>query len=108
LFGLGNNILLTRDPLVVLNPALTTIAIAGPSSPRLTLTIFVPENKKCFANSGEIVVVKLKICNTSFLVHGNFETGTDSPVNILSFTIASPVRRSASQGKMDKWGSETS
>lgn len=45
---------------------------------------------------------------TSFLVHGNFDTGTDSPVNILSFTIASPVNNSASHGKIFKCGSEIS
>jgi hypothetical protein len=30
---------------------------------------------------------------------GNLLTGTDSPVNMLSLTIASPERRNMSQGK---------
>ena len=45
---------------------------------------------------------------TSFLVHGNLLTGTLSPVNIPSLTIASPVNTKASQGNKLKCGSEIS
>lgn len=47
---------------MVLKPVRTTIAVATPASfsmPRRTRTILVPLKTKCFANSGEIVVVRL-------------------------------------------------
>ena len=94
---------LTRDPLVVLNPVLTTMASAtawsSPSScGRLARIIFVPQNKKCRAASGETVEADKSKANSVSSVAGNLEIGTDSPVSMLSLTIQSPLSNKLSLG----------
>lgn len=95
----------TSAPFVVLKPVRTTAAKATVSMSfvvasfgRRARIILVPAKRKCFATGGLIDGrVESSECNVSF-VAGDFETGTDSPVNMLSLTIQSPVMSRESHG----------
>ena len=96
----------TSEPLEVLKPVLKTIAVALVTPPAdgvaLTLTTLVPINIKCLERSdGMLEEARLNALRTISVI-GTLETGIDSPVSIDSFIIQSPVRRTASHGKVCK------
>lgn len=102
--GLGNSILRTSEPFEVLKPVRTTNAVALVAPPvgvvALTLTTLVPMNMKCLESSdGILVEARLNVFKTESVI-GTLETGMDSPVSIDSFMIQSPVRSTASHGKV--------
>jgi hypothetical protein len=88
--------------------------------------IFVPLNKKCFARLGWTdEAARFRSFSDSSVI-GTFDTGTDSPIEILdtafglsgqwrylpvsmlSFTMQSPDNRRLSHGNRVREGSETS
>lgn len=74
----------------------------------LIRTIFVPLKTTWRDNSGGTSPPGLLTSETPSTSTGTLETGTDSPVSMDSFTIASPERRRKSAGKVCKEGSEMS
>lgn len=89
----------TRPPLAELKPVRTTMAVAKDtlSLPR-TLTILVPINKKCLEISAGILDEDRFILRRVKSLIGTFDTGTDSPVSMDSFSIQSPDTSMASHG----------
>ena len=101
----------TKEPFVVENPVLTTIAKAAVCPGAiLALIIFVPLYKKDLETKLDIWVLWKSSHNWYIVssVAGNFETGTDSPVSMDSLTIQSLDRRIESQGNIVIFGSDTS
>lgn len=117
--GFGNNMDLTRAPLVVLKDVRITIARAASSTtgafdklvlrpPFRIRMILVPQNKMCLAKAGEGSPTMLLIAFRADSTTGSLDTGMDSPVSIDSLTIASPDNNNRSAGKVCRLAADTS